>query len=102
MHEQSCTVVGNEMWQECIVTTLDSGAKAYSNRFTSSAMPDPVATLEIIEIQPNLKEMILTYEAVDPGNPNELLIDTQWTSFRHAFSNYEEECRFLNKTCAIN
>ena len=30
MHEQSCTVVGNEMWQECIVTTLDSGAKAYS------------------------------------------------------------------------
>ena len=38
----------------------------------------------------------------NPDNPNELLVDTQWTSFRHAFSNYEEECQFLNKSCAIN
>lgn len=102
MHEQSCTLVGNEMWQECTVTTLESGAKSYSNRFTDVAMPDPVATLEIVEIQPNLREMILSYQVTDPNNPNEMLIDSQWTSFRHAFSNYEEECQFLNKSCAIN
>ena len=36
--------------RECTVTTLESGAKSYSNRFTDVAMPDPVATLEIVEI----------------------------------------------------
>ena len=102
MHEQSCTLVGNEMWRECNVETLQNGAQRFSTRFVSDAMPDPVATLEIVEIQPNLKEMILSYEVADPNNPNEMLIDTQWTSFRHAFSNYEEECQFLNKSCAIN
>ena len=42
-------------------------------------MPDPVATLEIVEIQPNLKEMTLHYQVADPENPNEMLIDTPWT-----------------------
>jgi hypothetical protein len=102
MFQQSCTLVGNEMWDTCRVTTLDSGAKQYGNFFTSDAMPDPFATLEILEVQPNLKELVLHYEVVNPDNPNELLIDTSWTSFRHADSNYEEECRFLNKPCPIN
>ena len=102
MHEQSCTLVGNEMWDECQVETLENGTKRYSNYFTTDAMPDPYAQLEIIEVQPNMKEMLLTYEVVDPDNPNELLVDSFWSSFRHAFSNYEEECRFLNKSCATD
>jgi len=102
MREQSCTLVGNEMWRECRVETLESGVKRYGNGFTTDAMPDPVATLEIKEIQPNLREMILSYEVVDPQDPGNMLIDVDWTAFRHANSNYEEECRFLNKTCATN
>ena len=102
MHEQSCTLVGNAMWDECTVETLENGDKRYSNYFTSNAMPDPDARLVIEESHPNLKELILVYEVKDPEAPDELLIETEWVRPRHAWSNYEEECRFLNKTCATN
>jgi hypothetical protein len=102
MAEQSCTLTGNEMWTECTVTVLESGDKRYSNGFTSDAMPDPIARLTITDVQPNLRQMTLTYEVADPDNPDEMLIDTSWPALRHADSNYEEECQFLNKSCATD
>ena len=62
-------------------------------------MPDPHAELQIEEIQPNLLRLRLYYEVVDPDNPDEMLIHSDWISYRHADSNYEEECRFFNKNC---
>jgi len=102
LHEQSCTLVGNEMWDECRVEVLENGTKRYGNYFTDEAMPDPDVTLEIVETQPNLKEYILHYLVANPDNPSEMLIDTEWVMPRHADSNYEEECRFLNKSCATD
>ncbi len=97
MHKRSCTLVGNEMWDECDVTVLDSGEVRYGNYFTDIAMPDPYAELIIEEAQPNLLSLQLHYEVVDPEDPNTLLIESEWERFRHADSNYEEECRFANK-----
>jgi hypothetical protein len=90
------------MWDECDVQVLENGTKRYGNFFTDDAMPDPDVTLEIEEVHPNLKEYILHYLVADPDNPDEMLIDTQWVRPRHADSNYEEECGFLNKSCVIN
>jgi quinol-cytochrome oxidoreductase complex cytochrome b subunit len=102
LRQQSCTLVGNPMWDECDVEVLENGTKRYGNFFTDDAMPDPEVTLEIEEKQPNLKEYILHYQVVDPDNPSEMLIDVKWVRPRHADSNYEEECRFLNKPCVTN
>jgi len=92
--------VGNPQWPECKVSVLENGTRRFSNFFTTDAMPDPVARLEIHEIQPNLKELTLHYEITDPdtGQVN----TAEWTRPRHAFSNYEEECRFLNKPCVTD
>ena len=100
MYQQSCTLVGNPQWPECKVSVLENGTRRFSNFFTNDAMPDPVAHLEIEEIQPNLKELTLHYEITDPdtGQVN----TTEWTRPRHAYSNYEEECRFLNKPCVTD
>lgn len=100
MYQQSCTLVGNPQWPECKISVLENGTRRFSNFFTNDAMPDPVAHLEIEEIQPNLKELTLHYEITDPdtGQVN----TTEWTRPRHAYSNYEEECRFLNKPCVTD
>lgn len=100
MYQQSCTLTGDPQWDECRVTVLENGTRRFGNFFTSDAMPDPVARLEIHEVQPNLKELILHYEITNPdtGEVN----FTEWKRPRHAFSNYEEECRFLNKSCVID
>ena len=79
---------------------LENGARRFSNFFTSDAMPDPVAKLEIVEVQPNLKELILHYEVTNPDTGE--VSTTEWTRPRHSYSNYEEECRFLNKSCATD
>lgn len=97
MHKRSCTLVGNEMWDECDVTVLENGEKRYGNYFTDDAMPDPYAELIIEQAQPNLLSLQLHYEVVNPDDPNTLLIESEWERFRHADSNYEEECRFANK-----
>ena len=47
----------------------------------------------------DLRELTLYFEAADPNNPDEFLIQTTTHAFRHAHSNYEEECRFMNKNC---
>jgi hypothetical protein len=65
-------------------------------------MPDPQARLEIVEAHPNLKELILHYEVANPDAPDEPPIESEWVRPRHADSNYEEECRFLNKSCVTN
>lgn len=100
MYQQSCTLTGNPQWTACTVETLDNGTRRFSNFFTTDAMPDPVAHLEIVEVQPNLKELILHYEITNPDTG--AVSKTEWTRPRHAFSNYEEECRFLNKSCATD
>jgi hypothetical protein len=99
MHRHSCTLIGDPQWAECRVEVLESGEKQYSNYFTDNAMPDPHTELRIEDAQNNLRRMTLFYEVVNPDNPDELLIDGSWISYRHADSLYEEECRFFNKNC---
>ena len=99
MHRQSCTLTGSSRWDDCDVEVLESGAEQYSNYFTGAAMPDPYAELRITQVQEDLRELTLYFEAADPNNPDEFLIQTTTHAFRHAESNYEEECRFMNKNC---
>jgi hypothetical protein len=100
MYQQSCTLVGDPQWDECDVEVLDNGTRRFSNFFTTDAMPDPVAHLEIHEMQPNLKEMILRYEVTNPDTGE--VTETEWVRPLHALSNYQEECRFLNKPCVTD
>jgi hypothetical protein len=100
MYQQSCTLTGDPQWDECDVEELDSGAHRYGNFFTDSAMPDPVARLVIEDKQPNLKELVLHYEITDPDTGE--VTETEWARPIHAFSNYQEECRFLNKSCVTD
>ncbi len=95
MEERSCTLKGDPKYDECEVT----GEGRWGNYFTSDAMPDPTASLRIEEFQPNMLKLTLTFQAVNPDNPSELLIDSEPTAYRHHDSNYEEECRFVNKDC---
>jgi hypothetical protein len=99
MYKQSCTLVGNPMWDACDVTVLESGEKRYSNFFTDDAMPDPFAQLVIEHNQEDLLSMRLLYEVEEPDNPDRMRVSTEWELFRHYDSNYEEECQFLNKSC---
>ncbi|HMT20833.1 MAG TPA: hypothetical protein PKE20_06230, partial [Promineifilum sp.] len=101
MYQQSCTLVGDPQWAECRVETNEDGTHRYSNFFTDSAMPDPIATLEIEEVHPNLKELILHYSVTNPDT-GEVVEAVPWVRPRHADSNYEEECRFLNKSCVTD
>jgi hypothetical protein len=95
MERRSCTLTGDPKYDECEVT----GEDRWGNYFTTNAMPDPTASLRIRQLQPNLKELMLMFESVNPSNPDELLIDSAPVSYRHSDSNYEEECRFVNKNC---
>jgi hypothetical protein len=99
MYRHSCTLTGDPQWDECDVEVLDNGTERYSNFFTDTAMPDPSAELRIVEVQPDLKQLTLHFEAPDPLTPGANLINVDWTKFRHAHANYEEECRFINKGC---
>ncbi len=96
----SCTLTGNTMFEPCRVSTSDSGETVYRNSFTDDAMPDPYAELRVHHIQPNLVELTLFYEVVNPDNPDEFLVNSDdWVTPLHADSNYAEECTFLNKRC---
>jgi hypothetical protein len=95
LERRSCTLTGDPKFDECEVT----GDDRWGNYFTSNAMPDPSASLRIRELQPELLELTLLFEAVNPNNPDKLLIDSAPVSYRHHDSNYEEECRFVNKNC---
>ncbi|MFQ5400089.1 MAG: cytochrome bc complex cytochrome b subunit [Anaerolineae bacterium] len=95
MHRHSCTLIGDPTWDTC----EDEGNNQYGNYFSDSAMPDPKTELRIRQLQPNLRELTLHFEAADPQNPSEMLVALDWPAYRHAYSNYEEECRFVNKNC---
>ncbi|MEZ4515637.1 MAG: cytochrome b N-terminal domain-containing protein [Chloroflexota bacterium] len=99
MRKQSCTLVGNPQWPECRPTILESGVTIYGNGFTNDAMPDPFAQLVIENNQQELLSMRLVFEVEEPNNPGEFRVQSEWELFRHFYSNYEEECRFLNKSC---
>lgn len=92
-------IIAADEWRECKVRTLDSGAKVYDAGFQRDVMPNPYVELEIAEVQPNLLRMTLHFEVKEPDNPDVYRIKTEWTAFRHANSNYENECRYANKSC---
>lgn len=60
----------------------------YRNYFTELALVEPVASLVIEQMQEDMVKLTLIVEGTDP-----------WVKYRHADSNYEEECRFVNKDC---
>ncbi len=104
MYLHSCTLnpgtkIGSYTLDTCKVETLSNGEKRYSNFFAGSVMPDPYTELRVEEVQDGLLSLTLIHEVPNPDNPDELMIQSKWTSYRHADSNYEEECRFFNKNC---
>ncbi|MFQ5420661.1 MAG: cytochrome bc complex cytochrome b subunit, partial [Anaerolineae bacterium] len=92
MYRHSCTLTGNDQYDAC-----EGDTGSYHNSSRNPAMPDPIAQLEVEEIQPGLKRLTLHFESVD-ANTGEKTINST-AGYRHAESNYEEECRFLNKNC---
>ena len=94
MHERSCTLKGDPKYDEC----TDQGEDRWGNYFTTSAMPDPTASLKIEEYQPNMLKLTLNFQALHPDT-GEVIIDSAPIAYRHHDSNYEEECRFVNKDC---
>jgi hypothetical protein len=103
MIERSCTLKGNPLYDECQpkLDETTSEIVGYRNNFASQAMADPIAKLTIEQAQHNMVKLIISYEAEDPFNPGVLLIgkSSDRVAFRHENSNYEEECRFINKDC---
>ena len=55
-----------------------------------SAMADGEVILIIEPEQENVKRLILHFEAPDPDDPSNLLVDFDRIAFRHADSGYEE------------
>lgn len=96
MERHSCTLTGNSDYDECRV---EEGSDRYGNSFTDNAMPDPYAELRISQYQPDMVQFTLFFQARNPNNPDEFLIDNQTEDWRHADSFYEEECAFVNKDC---
>ncbi len=105
---QSCTLNGtNTHWAECKFDTVDEDDnpipwedRRLDNGFTENAMPDPVASLKIEEIQPGLKKLTLIFRVENPGIPGEYRIDNaDWVTFIHKDANYVDECRYPNKNC---
>jgi hypothetical protein len=90
MNRRSCNVNGDRWDDECKITERGQD-KQYSNGFTSEAMPDPTAFLQIEEEQHNLKKLIMHFNVIDPDDPDNVLVDYPWVAFRHADSGYEEE-----------
>lgn len=87
MERHSCTLTGNPEWDDC----KREGDNRYTNRAKNPALPDPITWLTIEEVQPDLKTITIHFEAAG--------VDLDWSAYRHAGSNYEEECRFFNKNC---
>ncbi len=86
MERHSCTLANDPKYDKC-----NSDGNRYTNTSRNPAMVDPISTLTIQEFQPDLKTLTLHFEAEG--------VDLDSTSYRHADSNYEEECRFYNKDC---
>lgn len=101
LYNHSCTLdPNNTRWDQCTTTTNEeTGDVTYGNFFAKSVMPDPDAKLVITQLQHNMVQLTLYYYVADPKNPDKPLINGSWPAYRHQDSNYEEECRFLNKNC---
>ena len=89
MNRHSCNVRGDAYDDDCDITELDDGTKLYGSGFTSSAMPDPSAELIIEPAQHNVKRLILRFNAVDPDDPDSIIVDFDRVAFRHSGSGYE-------------
>jgi hypothetical protein len=103
LEEHSCTMgnpaLPNFHPAECRVDTSESGEKRYGVGINNKeAMPDPYSELRVEEVQEGLLELILYYEVANPDDLNEILnISDDWVKHKHIDSNYEEECRYVNK-----
>ncbi|MCK5923059.1 MAG: hypothetical protein KAG66_19110, partial [Methylococcales bacterium] len=79
----------------------DNGRGGYKNGFSDDVMPNPYAELIVRQVQDDLLELRLLFEAEDPNSPGEFLIHTEeWVKYRHRNSNYADECRYANKPCS--
>lgn len=90
MNRHSCNVNGNDFEDDCDIQILDDGTKQYGNSFATSAMPDPTAVLIIEPGQFNVKRLILRFEASNPDDPADQIVDFDRIAFRHIDSGYEE------------
>jgi quinol-cytochrome oxidoreductase complex cytochrome b subunit len=103
LEEHSCTMgnpaLSNFQPAACRVETSESGEKRYGVGINNKeAMPDPYSELRVEEVQEGLLELNLYYEVANPDNLNEILnISDDWVKHKHIDSNYEEECRYVNK-----
>jgi hypothetical protein len=91
MNRRSCNVDGGRWDDDCEQTVLNDGTVRYGNSFTSEAMPDALATLVIEQGQHDMKRLILQFEAPDPQDPTNPLVDYERVAYRHQNSGYEEE-----------
>ena len=99
MYRHSCTLLdGEQPWVRCRYDESNQNEDTvYANHFTDDAMPDPATWLEIKEVQPGLKKLTIYHTLTNPITQE--VTETSWSAYRHAGSNYEEECRYINKPC---
>jgi quinol-cytochrome oxidoreductase complex cytochrome b subunit len=90
MNRHTCNVNGDRWKEDCKIKEVEGG-KQYSNSFTNTAMPDAEALLTIEQEQHDLKRVTLSFFAVDPDDPENVLVDSDRVAYRHIDSGYEEE-----------
>lgn len=89
MYRHSCTLEDGP-WRQCRVRETEDGRVTYANHYTRTAMPDPYAELRIEQFQHNMVRLTLYFHVVDPGDPDNVLVDFSVSKYRHELSNYEE------------
>lgn len=93
MDRYSCNLNGNRWKDDCTIQEPETadGERSYGNNFTADAIPDATATLIVQMEQHNVKRLILHVTAMDPENPEEILVDQERIAFRHENSAYEDD-----------
>ncbi|MFZ0546714.1 MAG: cytochrome bc complex cytochrome b subunit [Candidatus Promineifilaceae bacterium] len=93
MNRYSCNLNEHKWKDDCQIHEPDTaeGEVTYSNNFTNHALPDADGVLVVEMEQYNLKRLTLHVTAVDPNNPQEMLVDQVRIAFRHQDSDYEDE-----------
>lgn len=93
MNRYSCNLNGNRWKDDCTIQEPETaeGERSYGNNFTADAIPDATATLIVQMEQHNVKRLILHVTAMDPDNPEEILVDQERVAFRHENSAYEDD-----------
>lgn len=90
LYEYSCTLKNDPRFRTCTEIPVEGGV-IYSNGPREEIMPDPYAALIVERFQENMVELTLHFEVTDPKNPEELLVNFEYTKYRHEDAAYEEE-----------